>query len=234
MWGSPMPNSTPGPPIEDAAAEPVRSELTFDCVGVRAEPYAASPTLAFKLRITDTAGADVHHIALRCQLRIQPQRRTYSDAEAAGLRDLFGERARWGDTLKPLQFAEASLMVRPFRGATEVDLLVPCTYDLEVAASRYFHALGDGEVPMLLLFSGTVFRKAAAGFEVDQIPWNKEAEYGLPVATWKQMMDQYFPGSAWLRLRRETVDALGEFKSRASLLGWDDAVRELLRKAGEA
>ena len=125
-------------------------------------------------------------------------------------------------------------MVRPFRGATEVDLLVPCSYDLEVAASRSFHALADGEIPLVLLFSGTGFRKAPAGFAVDQIPWHKETEYGLPVATWKQMMDQYFPGSAWLRLRRETVDALGEFKSRASLLGWDDAVLELLRKAGEA
>lgn len=229
-----MSEAANGHPVDEAPAEPVRSELTFDCVGVRAEPYAASPTLAFKLRITDTGGADVHHIALRCQLRIQPQRRTYSDAEAAGLRDLFGERARWGDTLKPIQFAEAALAVRPFRGATEVDLQVPCTYDLEVAGSRYFHALGDGEVPMLLLFSGTVFRKAPGGFEVDQIPWNKEAEYGLPVATWKQMMDLYFPGSAWVRLRRDTVDALGAFKSRASLLGWDDAVRELLRKAGEA
>lgn len=229
-----MSEAANGHQVEDAPVEPVRSELTFDCVDVRAEPYAAAPTLAFKLRITDTGGADVHNIALRCQLRIQPQKRTYSDAEAVGLRDLFGERARWGDTLKPIQFAEASLMVRPFRGATEVDLPVPCSYDLEVAASRYFHALADGEIPLVLLFSGTVFRKAPVGFEVDQIPWNKEAEYALPVATWKQMMDLYFPGSAWLRLRRETVDALGEFKSRASLLGWDDAVLELLRKAGEA
>ena len=215
-------------------AEPapvVPSELTFDCTDVRAEPYAAAPTLVFRLRITETMGAAVHNIALRCQLRIQPQRRVYSDAEADGLRDLFGERPRWGDTLKPLQFATESLMVRPFHGATEVDLPVPCSYDLEVAAARYFHALRDGEVPLLLLFSGTVFRKAPGGFAVDQIPWHKETEVGLPVAVWRELMDQYFPGGGWLRLRRETIDALGAFKSRAALLGWDDAVLELLRKA---
>ena len=216
------------------AAPPDGAELSFECVDVRAEPYTAAPTLAFRLRIAETTGAAIHNIALRCQLRIQPRKRAYSDAEAAGLRDLFGERARFGDTLKPLRFADASLLVRPFRGTTEVDLPVPCGYDLEVAAGRYFHALRDGEIPLLLLFSGTVFRKAAGGFAVDQIPWHKEAEFGLPVAEWRRMMDLHFPGSAWLRLRRETVDALGSFKSDAALLGWDDAVLELLRKAGRA
>ena len=52
-----------------------------------------------------------------------------------------------------MQFATVSLMVPSFTGSCELDLPVPCTYDFEVAASKYLHALGDGEVPLLLLFS---------------------------------------------------------------------------------
>ncbi|HEX3212521.1 MAG TPA: DUF6084 family protein, partial [Actinomycetota bacterium] len=135
------------------------TDLVFDCIDGQADRYAAVPTLQLKLRISETTGAQVHAIALRCQIRIEPQRRRYSPEEADGLLELFGEPPRWGDTLKPMQFATVSLMVPSFTGSTEIDLPVPCTYDFEVAASKYLHALGDGEVPLLLLFSGTVFTK---------------------------------------------------------------------------
>src|SRR5262245_66547252 len=98
-------------------------------------------------------------MALRCQIRIEPNRRRYSDAEAERLLDLFGERSRWGETLKPMQFAELSVMVPGFNGGTEVDLAVPCTYDFEVASAKYLHGVEEGAVPLLLLFSGTVFIK---------------------------------------------------------------------------
>jgi len=155
------------------------TDLVFDCVDGQPDRYAAVPTLQLKLRISETTGAQVHAIALRCQIRIEPQRRRYSAEEAEGLLELFGEPPRWGDTLKPLQFATVSLMVPGFTGSTEVDLPVPCTYDFEVAASKYLHALGDGEVPLLLLFSGTVFTKGTSGFSVSQVPWHKEAAYRL-------------------------------------------------------
>jgi Family of unknown function (DUF6084) len=210
------------------------SELVFDCLGVRPEPYATAPMLVLRLRVVETTGDAVHAIALRCQIRIEPQRRRYTRQEAEGLLDLFGEPDRWGDTLKPMQFANLSVMVPRFEGATEVDLHVPCTYDFEVASAKYFHALADGVVPLLLLFSGTVFRKGATGFVVEQVPWHTEATYRLPVAVWRQLMDLYFPNAAWIRVRRETLDALQRFKARRALPTWDDALEALLKETGEA
>ena len=205
----------------------------FDCLHVEPERYGAAPTLLFKLRISETSGAQIHAMGLRCQIRIQPNLRRYSVEEEEKMLDLFGERSRWGDTMKPLQFANVSLMVPGFRGATEIDLPVPCTYDFEVSAAKYFHSLADGEIPLLLLFSGTVFEKGQTGFSVSQVPWNKEASFRLEVSVWKELMDLYFPESAWIRMRRDTLDALQAFKSQAVLPTWDDTLHALLKKAGE-
>jgi hypothetical protein len=203
-------------------------ELVFDCVNVRADRYAASPTLVFVLRIAETTGETIHAIALRCQIRLEPVKRRYSDAEGDRLSDLFGERSRWGDTMKPMQFAFAAQMVPTFRGSTEVEIPVPVTYDFEVATAKYFHGIEDGEVPLLLLFSGTVFRKGAAGFSVEQVPWHKEAVYRLPIVIWREAMDAHFPNQAWVRLRRDTFEELRRFVSRRGFADWDGAVRALL------
>ncbi len=73
-------------------------DLTFAVLDVAPEPYAVSPVLTARVGI-DTGGEDpVHAIALRCQVRIEPLRRPYSDAEADGLVDLFGARERWAIT----------------------------------------------------------------------------------------------------------------------------------------
>jgi hypothetical protein len=204
--------------------------LEFSCTGVRADAYAAGPTLVFRLRISAGEGVRVHALALRCQLRIEPVRRSYGDAEAERLTDLFGERSRWGSTLNPIQFAQVPLMVPGFTGETEADLVVPCTYDLEVAATRYLHALEDGTVPLLLLFSGTAFT-GPGGFQVEPVPWDREATCRLPVAVWQEMVEQHFPGCGWLRLRRDTMDALLAYRSRRGLPSWDATVQALLTDA---
>lgn len=209
-------------------------EFAFDCLDVRPQPYGASPTLLFRLRIAEINAASVHAIALRCQIRIEPQRRRYAPEEAESLTYLFGESSRWGETLKPLQFTQVSAIVPSFTGSTEVDIAVPCTYDLEVAAGKYFHALSEGVVPMILLFSGTVFGKGEKGFWVEQVPWNSEASYRMPVSVWQDLMDTYFPGSAWIRLHRDTVDALLRYKARHAVPTWDAAFDTLLAQAGEA
>lgn len=210
------------------------TELSFDCAGVRAERYAAAPTLRIRLRISESSGADVHAMALRCQIRIEPNRRRYSDAEAERLLDLFGERSRWGETLKPMHFAELSVMVPGFKDGTEVELAVPCTYDFEVASAKYLHGVEEGAVPLLLLFSGTVFTKGPGGVAVERVPWDKEAACSLPVAVWREAMDLYFPGTAWIRVRRDTLDALQRFKSRRALPTWDDAIGALIEGAEES
>jgi len=208
------------------------TDFAFACTGVRADPYAAGPTLVFRLRITASGQARVHALALRCQIRIEPVRRGYGDAEAARLTDLFGERSRWGSSLNPVQFAQVAVMVPGFTGEVETDLAVPCTYDMDIASTRYFHALEEGEVPLLMLFSGTAFT-GAGGFRVEPVPWDKEAAFRMPVKTWREMIDQHFPGSGWIRLPRDTMDALLAHRSRRALPSWEAAVEALLHAAGE-
>src|SRR5213082_57291 len=120
------------------------AELAFDCTGARVDRYAVVPSLSLILRISETSGQRVEAIALRCQIRIEPARRRYSAAEAERLNDLFGDTERWADTLKPMQFSTVATMVPGFSGATEVDLPVPFTYDLEVGSARYFDSLEAG------------------------------------------------------------------------------------------
>jgi len=213
------------------------AELAFACTEAAAERYAATPTLSFALTITEGTGVRVHAIALRCQIRIEPHRRRYSAAEARRLHDLFGDTSRWADTVKPIQLAMVTTMVPMFTGRAEVDLQVPCTYDLEVASARYLQGLDDGTVPLLLLFSGTVFTAPAgedqrSGFSVELIPWSSEATYRMPVSVWRELVDIHFPGSAWLRCSRETLDALSAFKAEHALPTWDATLAALLKEAG--
>ncbi|GAB7102235.1 DUF6084 family protein [Streptomyces phaeofaciens JCM 4814] len=203
------------------------TEFSFSCTGVRADRYAAGPTLVFRLRVTATGDTPVHALALRCQIRIEPARRGYASAEADGLADLFGERSRWGSTLQPVQFAQVPLMVSGFTGETEADLVVPCTYDMDIAATRYLDALADGEVPLLMLFSGTAFT-GAGGFHVEPVPWDREAVFRMPVAAWREMVEQHFPGCGWIRLPRDTMDALLAYRSRHALPSWEATVAALL------
>jgi hypothetical protein len=209
------------------------AELTFTCLDVQPERYAAAPTLLFRLRIDEAGGKRVRAIALRCQIRIEPARRGYGEQEGERLLELFGERGRWGDTVKPFQFANTSTVVASFTGGIEVDVTVPCSYDMEVTAGRYFHALEDGEVPFILLFSGTIFGDGQNGMWIEQVPWHAEARYKMPVAVWREMMDIHFPGSGWLQLRRDTIDALAEFRASRALPTWDDAVIAVLDAARE-
>ncbi|MGD0555766.1 MAG: DUF6084 family protein [Streptosporangiaceae bacterium] len=208
------------------------AELTFGCTVARAERYTATPTLSFHLTIAESTGVPVHAIALRCQIRIEPHLRRYSPAEAERLHDLFGDTARWADTVKPIQLTTVSAMVPGFSSLTEIDLPVPCTYDLEVASARYLQGLDDGAIPLLLLFSGTVFLASGEGFSVELIPWSSEAQFRLPVSVWRELADLHFPGSAWLRCSRQTLDALSAFKASNALPTWDATLTALLAAAG--
>ncbi len=204
------------------------TSFSFSVAEILPEPYAADPQLTARLQIKETAGETIHAIALRCQVRIEPQRRHYDEADETGLRTLFGERDRWSQTLKPFLWMQCSAMVQGFTGSTEVDLALPCTYDFDVTGSRYLHAVGDGVVPLALLFSGTVFTKGEHGFAVQQVPWDCEASYELPVAVWKQMMASYFPNQGWIRLDHEVLAGLADFRSRHGLTSWEETVQTLL------
>jgi hypothetical protein len=202
--------------------------LGFSVLDIVAEPYTVSPQLTARLRIEDDSAERVHTIVLRCQVRVEPQRRHYDDVEADGLRGLFGARDRWSDTLKPFQWMQCHTTVQGFTGATEVDLALPCTYDFEVTGSRYLHALGEGSVPLTLMFSGTVFTRGEHGFGVEQVPWDTDARYDMPVRVWRELVDAHFPGAGWLRLDREVLDALADYRGRHGLLSWEETVSRLL------
>jgi hypothetical protein len=207
------------------------ADLIFGCTGASAEQYAATPTLSFQLTITERSGVRIHAIALRCQIRIEPHRRRYSAAEAQRLHDLFGDPSRWADTVKPIQLATVTTMVPTFTAVTEIEVPVPVTYDLEVASARYLQGLDDGTIPLLMLFSGTVFIATDTGYSVELVPWSAEATYRMPVTVWQGLVDAHFPGSAWLRCGHETLDELAAFKAKHALPTWDATLLALLAAA---
>jgi len=209
------------------------AELAFDCVGAHPDKYAVAPSMSLTLRIAETSGVRVDAIALRCQIRIEPTRRRYSDAEAERLNDLFGDTRRWAETLRPLQFTTVSIMVPGFAGSTELDLPVMLSYDLEIGSVRYFAGLESGEIPLLLLFSGTVFSTTEGRLQVQQVPWSKEASYRLPVSVWREAIDVHFPNSAWIRMSLQTLDELQQFKTREALPTWDATLAALLARAAD-
>lgn len=208
-------------------------ELDFQVVGVEAVVDAAAPTLAFELLVDHRDGDElIHNVMLQTQIRIEAVRREYEGGEQAALFDLFGEPERWGQTLRSLHWTNVSVMVPAFRRHTRVALHVPCTYDFNLAATRYFDGLSGGVVPLCLLFSGTVFYEGEGmPLQVGQISWEKQAECELPVKTWRQMMDRHYPGCSWLCLRKDIHDRLLRYKSRCSLPTLEQAMEQLLDEA---
>jgi uncharacterized protein DUF6084 len=188
--------------------------------------HAAVPTLRFGLRVDSTG--EVRSLSLNVQVRIAATQRTYSDAEEEGLRELFGATEQWGRSLTSLHWTNLAVHVPAFTGSTLVDLPVTCTYDLEVTASKYLNALEGGEVPLDFLFGGTLFY--GQPLQVRPISWSEEASFRLPVSVWREMMDRFFPGAAWLRLSRDTFDRLYAYRARNAYLSWDDAIGSLLEE----
>jgi hypothetical protein len=208
-------------------------DVDFTCEDTVADRYAAGPTVVLKMRAHESSGTRVHALALRCQVRIEPIRRLYSDAEAAKVVDLFGDRPRWGSTMQPLQLAFLSQVLPGFAGSCAFDLVLPLSYDVDVAAHKYLAGLEDGDVPLLLLFSGQVFTGTAGAIAVQPVPWHKEATVRLPVAVWREAMDAHFPGQAWLRVSRSTFDRLSVYRGRHGLVSFDDALDRLMEEADE-
>jgi hypothetical protein len=205
-------------------------DLHFGVEGAEVLEYAAAPSLLFKLRIENLEEELIRSVSLNTQVRIAATQRHYDTAEQQRLLEVFGEPHRWGNTLRSLLWTHTTLQISPFSGSTVVDMPVPCTYDLEVVAAKYFYALEDGEVPLEFLFSGTVFYAGEGGrLQIARISWEKEAEYRMPIRLWKEMMERYFPNSAWIRLHKDAFDQLYDYKVRRGLPTWEAAVESLLR-----
>jgi hypothetical protein len=204
-------------------------ELRFSVVGAQSEAHAAVPTLQFALQIEVPDRRRIRSVLLDVQIQIAARRRGYSEAAQERLLELFGAPDRWGTTLRTLPWTRVTVIVPPFEGATSIEVPVPCTYDLEVIASRYFAALDGGEVPLEFMFSGTVFFATPEGaLQTARISWDQDVDYGLPVDIWKQAMNQHFPGTAWVRLGEESFARLCTYKARHAFTSWDAAVDALI------
>lgn len=209
-------------------------ELDFTVEAVDVLAHAVTPSLAFKLRLDSHTGQSIHSVMLRCQIQLEVSRRSYTAMEQARLRDLFGQPDMWGRTLHSLLWTNTSVIVPAFSGSAQIQLPVACTFDFNVAATKYFAGLEAGEVPLCLLFSGTIFYSGAAGaLQVCQIPWEKEASYRLPIAVWRGLMEHYYPEGAWLCLRRDVFDRLFGYKARHGLPTWEEAIASLLDSDGD-
>jgi hypothetical protein len=206
-------------------------DLDFHLDGAEVAALSATPTIAFKLRVTNRHPREtIHSVALRCQIQIEVTRRLYAGEEQQKLRDLFGEPERWSQTLKNLLWTHVCVNIPPFQDTTVVDVPVPCTFDFNVGATKYFQGLGEGEVPLCVMFSGSVFYSLADGnMQVAPISWDKEARYRLPIQVWRDMMDAYYPGSAWLCLRRDVFERLYDYKVRNGIPTWEEALENMLK-----
>jgi hypothetical protein len=211
-------------PVDAALVEP-----TFSVLDVEPVPHTATPTLRFHLHVEDPLGREIHTIVLSTQINIDPARRAYDAETRERLVELFGAPERWGATTEVFRWAHVDVLVKGFIGATSFALDVPCTYDLEIAASKYFYSLPDGEVPLSFLFNGMVLYSGEADrLQVAQVPWSCTARWRMPVEAWKRVMEAYYPGGAWVRLQTETLDALAALKAQRGDHSFDDTVRGLL------
>ena len=210
------------------------TDLTISVVVEPARPVRGRrPRCSCACASTTPEAEPVHAMVLKAQIRIEPQRRRYSPEEESPAGRAVRRVRRSGASRCGRSCGPTSPPPSPSSPArTEVDLPVPCTYDFEVAAAKYLHSLGDGEIPLVLLFNGTMFSYRDGGLVVQPIAWNVEAEHRLPVAVWRATMDAFFPNSGWIRLRRETIDALTRYKSDRALTSWEDAFERLLKEAG--
>jgi hypothetical protein len=193
-------------------------------------PFAVAPTLAFKLRIENAIADEmIHTVALRCQIQIDVTRRRYTEVEQSRMRDLFGEPDRWSQTLRSMLWTHASVVVPSFHGSTITDIPVPCTFDFNVAATKYFEGLTDGEIPLHLMFSGSIFyADADEVLQVVPISWEQEARFKLPVKVWRDMMDSYYSNSVWLSLRRDVFERLYQYKTQHGIPTWEQALEKVL------
>jgi Family of unknown function (DUF6084) len=205
-------------------------DLQLMIEGAEVVQYAATPLLAFKVRIANESGDEtIHTVALRAQIQIEATRRKYDPNEQTRLQDLFGEPDRWGQTLRSMLWTHASVVVPRFRGSVLAKIPVPCTFDFNVAATKYFYGLSNGDLPLCFQFSGTVFYQGAdETLQVAPISWDKEAKFRLPLKMWKDLMDMYYPNSAWLALQRDAFEKLYQFKVREGIPTWEEALERAL------
>jgi hypothetical protein len=216
------------------AVAPDRPDPEFEVLSVAPVSGAASPTLSFALRCSDASGRSVNTIALTSLITIEPAKRSYAEVERDRLVELFGEPSRWAATTDSFRWAQTYVLVPAFTGEATFQVPVACSYDLELAAGKYFAGLEDGEAPLRFHFNGSVFYEGDDGrMQVIPLPWDRSVRFGMPVSAWREMIAAHYPFRSWIPLDRSTVERLARLKADQGLPTFDAMVTELLdRPAG--
>jgi Family of unknown function (DUF6084) len=205
-------------------------DLDFAVEDVAIARNSAIPALMFRLRISNSeADTPVENVMLQTQLRIEATHRSYTQSERERLVELFGDAEDWDHALRSFLWTNASTLVPAFNHTCTIELPVPCSYDFDLAVTKFFFGVETGDVPLLLLFSGTIFfRNDEGDLQIGQIAHHKEATYRLPVPVWQRMMDECHRGSVWLRFDRGLFEEIYRVKRERRLADWSETLRFLL------
>jgi hypothetical protein len=204
----------------------------FTVLGAEPIPRCATPTLRFRLGVEDATGTPVHFIALTALITVEPGRRTYTPSDRERLVELFGEPERWGSTTGSFRWSQLDTVIGPFESSGLFELDVECGYDHEITVTKYCSGLGDGTIPLRLHFNGTIyFDGGDGGLQILPLAWDRSARFELPLAVWREMIDEHYPGGAWLRVSQGILGELSRFKTAAGAPTLDDAMRQLLDAA---
>jgi hypothetical protein len=207
-------------------------DLVFGVCMAKPAGDSACPAVGLEMEVRNrVSGEFVQAVLVRCQVQIETPRRSYSGGEEGKLRDLFGERARWGQTMRPMLWANVAATIPSFENSTIFTIEVPCTFDFNVAATKYFHALEGGTVPVTLMFSGTVFYRVDQQLQAAPISWDTECRFPMPVQVWKETLEMQCPNSAFVCLRRDVFERLYQFKIDQGVATFDEAVERMLESA---
>lgn len=199
-------------------------DLSFSVERVSAVPHAAEPLLTFQIRIVNSGLERIHAVVLESKILVEAPDQAPAPHVNRRLEELFGEPSHWAESLDPLLWTRAATVVAPFAGSTRCMIEAPCSFDFNVAATKYFYGLEAVSAPLRFEFSGTVFSDR----QVLPLSAGKHARFEMPALVWTDLMDAYYPQSVWLRLPRELFERLNRYKQEHRIPTWEDVLERML------
>ncbi len=216
----------------DAAARPpvpAQPAPSFEVRGARVRRHALAPTLIFDLEVDDPSDLQVFTISLAVQIAIEPAQRRYDEEARERLTELLGEPGRIGAPTRTMPWAQVDVLVQSFKGITTVEVPVLCNYDLEVAATNYFHSIADGEVPLVFHFNGGIYYQGEDDrLQIVQLSWEQSTNYRMPIEVWQEMIATHYPYRGWVAAGAETIERLRRYKLEQGLPSYEAALERLL------
>ena len=206
-------------------------DLSFQVEGAEVVANAATPLLAFKLRLTDANPEQtIHTVALRCQIQLEVTRRKYTRGRSgAPARSVWRAQPLGPDPAK--SFVDARQSGRAFVHRERRWSIFPClALSISMWRRPNISMVWRTEKCRFACSSAARFFMPAreGGLQVAPISWDKEARFKLPVKVWRDMMESYYPNSAWLCLHKDAFDRLYQYKVRHGIPTWEEALESIV------